>query len=166
MLCEDTARAEGFTSVKLPDARALLRRLLRAIRANWPKTEILLRGDSHYCCPEVLDWCRANGLTYILGVAPTTTLRRHVAGIETSTKQRFDAAPIQGKVRRFKEFYDGAASWSRRVSSAGRWYHTNLTYFIESYLTISIFMPATCAARSNVASNVAKAIPRLNASSK
>ena len=24
----------------LPDARALLRRLLRAIRANWPKTEI------------------------------------------------------------------------------------------------------------------------------
>ena len=24
-------------------------------------TEILLRADSHYCGPEVLDWCRANG---------------------------------------------------------------------------------------------------------
>src|SRR5512134_1802863 len=44
------------------EIRAFLRRLLRAIRANWPKTEILLRADSHYCCPEVLDWCRANGL--------------------------------------------------------------------------------------------------------
>ena len=95
------------------EIRALLRRLLRAIRANWPKTEILLRGDSHYCCPEVLDWCRANGLDDILGVAPTTTLRRHVADLETSTKARFEVAPSLGKLRRFKEFYDGAASWSR-----------------------------------------------------
>ncbi len=41
------------------EIRAFLRWLLRAIRANWPNTEILLRADSHYCCPEVLDWCRA-----------------------------------------------------------------------------------------------------------
>src|SRR6476659_8951879 len=60
------------------EIKAFLRRLLRAIRANWPKTEIVLRADSHYCCPEVLDFCRAEGLDYILGVAPTTTLRRHV----------------------------------------------------------------------------------------
>ena len=92
---------------------AFLRRLLRAIRANWPKTEILLRADSHYCGPEVLDWCRANGLDYILGVAPTTTLRRHIGDLEASTKARFEAAPNNGKARRFKEFLDGAASWSR-----------------------------------------------------
>jgi len=95
------------------EIRAFLRRLLRAIRANWPNTKILLRGDSHYCCPEVLDWCRANGLDYILGVAPTTTLRRHIEGLEASTKARFEAAPKDGKLRRFKEFYDGAKSWSR-----------------------------------------------------
>jgi hypothetical protein len=95
------------------EARAFLRRLLRAIRANWPMTEIMLRADSHYCCPEVLDWCRANGLDYVLGVAPTTTLRAHIESLEASTKARFDAAPKDGKVRRFKEFLDGAASWSR-----------------------------------------------------
>ncbi len=95
------------------EIRAFLRRLLRAIRANWPKTEILLRADSHYCCPEVLDWCRANGIDYILGVAPTSTLRAHIETIEAGTKARFEAAPKDGKVRRFKEFYDGAASWSR-----------------------------------------------------
>ena len=93
------------------EIRAFLRRLLRAIRANWPKTEILVRGDSHYCCPEVLDWCRANGLDYILGVAPTTTLRWHIEGLEASMKARFEAAPKEGKARRFKEFFDGAASW-------------------------------------------------------
>jgi len=105
------------------EIRAFLRRLLRAIRANWPNTKILLRGDSHYCCPEVLDWCRANGLDYILGVAPTTTLRRHIEGLEASTKARFEAAPKDGKLRRFKEFFDGAASWSRvetRRSRRGR----------------------------------------------
>ena len=95
------------------EVRAFLRRLLRAIRANWPKTEILLRADSHYCSPEVLTWCRANGIDYVLGVAPTTTLRRHIGDLEASTKARFDATPKNGKARRFKEFLDGAASWSR-----------------------------------------------------
>jgi hypothetical protein len=95
------------------EIKAFLRRLLRAIRAHWPKTQIMLRGDSHYCAPEVLDFCRANGLDYILGVAPTPTLRRHIEGLEASAKARFEAAPKDGKVRRFKEFYDGAASWSR-----------------------------------------------------
>jgi len=90
-----------------------LRRLLRAIRTFWPRTEILLRADSHYCGPGVLDWCRANKIDYILGVAPTTTLRRHVEALETSTKAQFDATPGQDKLRRFKSFYDGAASWSR-----------------------------------------------------
>ncbi len=95
------------------EIKPFLRRLLRAIRARWPHTEILLRADSHYCGAEVLDFCHANGLDYILGVAPTSTLRRHVEALEASTKVRFDAAPHSGKLRRFKEFYDGAQSWSR-----------------------------------------------------
>jgi len=90
-----------------------LRRLLRMIRANWPATQILIRADSHYCCPEVIDFCRAKGLDFIFGVAPTTTLRRHVEALETSTKARFEAGTKKAKLRRFKEFYDGAASWSR-----------------------------------------------------
>jgi hypothetical protein len=95
------------------EIRAFLRRLLRAIRANWPRTEILLRADSHYCCPEVIDWCRANGIDFIFGVAPTTTLRRHIEGLETSVKASFEASSKEGKARRFKEFYDAAESWSR-----------------------------------------------------
>jgi hypothetical protein len=33
--------------------------------------------------------------------------------LEASTKARFEATPKNGKARRFKEFLDGAASWSR-----------------------------------------------------
>ena len=92
------------------EARAFLRRLVRAIRGHWPRVEILIRADSHYCAPEVLDFCRAEGLDFMLGVAPTTTLRRHVEALERSTAAQRSGT---GKLRRYKEFFDGAASWSR-----------------------------------------------------
>jgi hypothetical protein len=95
------------------EIRALLRRLVRRIRANWPRVEILVRGDSHYCCPEVLDWCRRNRVDFLLGLAPNPALRGHVAALEASTKARFATAEQEGKLRRFKEFYDGASTWSR-----------------------------------------------------
>ena len=43
----------------------------------------------------------------------TTTLRRHVGALEASAKARFEVGTNKTKVRRFKEIYDGAASWSR-----------------------------------------------------
>jgi hypothetical protein len=95
------------------EIRAFLRRLVQGIRANWPRVEILIRADSHYACPEVLDWCEQERLDYVLGLATTSTLRRHVTRLEASTQARFDAGPSGAKVRRFKEFYDGAATWSR-----------------------------------------------------
>src|SRR5512132_57582 len=95
------------------EIRAFLRRLIRAIRAHWPQVEILLRADSHYACPDVMDWCETNSLDYVFGLAPTSTLRRHITGLEESTAARFKAAPTAGKVRRFKEFFDAAKTWSR-----------------------------------------------------
>ena len=75
--------------------------------------EILIRDDSHYCAPEVLAFCRAERLDFIFAVASTTTLRRHVLALETSTTARYAAASNAGKQRRYTEFYDGAGSWSR-----------------------------------------------------
>jgi hypothetical protein len=95
------------------EARSFLRRLVRAIRGHWPRVEILIRADSHYCAPEVLDFCRSEGLNFILGVAPTSTLRRHVEALEQSIAARHSTDPDAGKLRRYKQFLDGAASWSR-----------------------------------------------------
>src|SRR3954452_23980450 len=53
-----------------------LPRLIAPLRAHWPRVDIMLRGDSHFCTPEVLRFCRSNRLEYILGVAPTSTLRK------------------------------------------------------------------------------------------
>ena len=105
------------------EIRAFVRRLIGAIRAHWPKVEILLRPtgqarglkahDSHYAAPEVFDWCRANRVDWIFGLAPNVALSRHVAALEKSTATRFRAAPGRGKVRRFAQFYDAAQSWRR-----------------------------------------------------
>jgi hypothetical protein len=43
------------------EVRAHLRRLMRHIRKNWPKTSILFRGDGHYARPEGMAWCETNG---------------------------------------------------------------------------------------------------------
>ena len=95
------------------EARAFLRRLVREIRSHWPRVEILIRADSHYCAPEVLNLCRAERLDFILAAASTTTLRRHVQALERDTTARYAAASNAGKQRRYTEFYDGAGSWSR-----------------------------------------------------
>ena len=98
-----------------PSGRQIVRwlhRLITAIRTNWPRVEIMLRADSHYCTPEVLRFCRIRELDCTLGVAPTSTLRRHILSLEESTA-RAAAVTDARKLRRFKEFHDGAASWDR-----------------------------------------------------
>ncbi len=103
------ARRPGGKEVR-PFLRRLLARDPRQLAANRnppARRQSLLRS------PQVLDWCRTEGLDFIFGVAPTSTLRRHIEGLEASTKARFEAAPKGGKARRFKEFLHGAKSWSR-----------------------------------------------------
>ena len=95
------------------EIRGFVRRLVGAIRNHWPRVEVLLRADSHYAAPEVFDWCRANRVDWLFGLAGNAALSRHVTALEKSTAERFMAAPNRGKVRRFTQFYDAARSWRR-----------------------------------------------------
>ncbi len=95
------------------EIRGHLRRLIGAIRSHWPGVEILIRADSHYGLPEVIDLCRATEVDFILGVPTSTRLQKHVRTLEARVAAQFEAAPGTGKVRRFTDVYDGADSWSR-----------------------------------------------------
>ena len=48
--------------------------LIRRIRRHWPHTRILIRGDSHYGRSEVMDWCDANDVGFILGLSGNPVL--------------------------------------------------------------------------------------------
>lgn len=73
------------------EAAAHIRRLIRSIRRHWPKTAILLRGDSHYGTPEVVDLCDSLGLQYVLGLSKNARLREHVQTLEVSRQSDMPA---------------------------------------------------------------------------
>jgi hypothetical protein len=95
------------------EAATLLRHLFREIRETWPRIDILVRGDSHYARPEVVDLCRRERIDFIFGLHPTAPLLRHVAGLERQIKAAFEAGPKTAKLRRFTDFYDAPSTWSR-----------------------------------------------------
>lgn len=94
------------------ECAAHIRRLIRQIRRYWPATKILLRADSHYAAPEVLDLCEKLGLRYIFGLSKNPVLNAEVASLEAATALRH-AAKAGTKLRRFKTFSYPARSWSR-----------------------------------------------------
>jgi hypothetical protein len=125
ILVYDTATARPVAVLLRPgktpsgaEIRGHLRRLVRRIRQHWPITRITIRGDSHYGRPEVMAWCEANGLDYILGLSGNAVLDRLVEPIADDVRvRRAEAqAPV---VRRYTETRYGAKSWhcERRVAA-------------------------------------------------
>jgi hypothetical protein len=94
----------------------VLRHVVRAIRARWPRVEILIRGDSHYARPEAMTWCEHNRVGYVFGLAGNQVLLAKVAALaEDAALGR--VAGEGDKVRRFAEFRYAARTWKalRRV---------------------------------------------------
>src|SRR3954447_13690310 len=57
---------------KTPDGvegALVLRHVVGAIRAGWPRVEIVVRGDSHSSRPEAVNWLERNPVGYIFGLA-------------------------------------------------------------------------------------------------
>jgi hypothetical protein len=104
---------------KTPDGAEValvLRHVIRAIRKRWPKVDILVRGDSHYGCPEGMAWCERNRVGYVFGLAGNKVLLRRVAALaEAAALERVEGGAA--KVRRFAEFAYAAKTWAaeRRV---------------------------------------------------
>ena len=99
------------------EARTIVKHLIGRIRRNWPRVEILLRGDSHYARPEVMDWCEAGGVDYIFGLAGNEVLHRRVAALVEDVALRRAGKGADAKVRRFADLRYAAATWraERRV---------------------------------------------------
>jgi hypothetical protein len=103
---------------KTPSGREIrghLRRLVRMIRGYWPHTHITIRGDSHYARPEVMDFCDANGIDFVFGLAGNDVLRRLVEPIADDVRVR--RAEAAAAIRCYTETRYGAKSWQvdRRV---------------------------------------------------
>ena len=94
------------------EVRAHVRRLVRRIRKHWPKTKILIRGDSHYGRKEAMEWCEQNDVAYIFGFGPNAVLAEKIfPKLDEVCVQR--AIVQANKVRGFATTRYAAKSWSR-----------------------------------------------------
>ncbi len=46
------------------------------MRAAWPEVKIVVRGDSGFCRNELMSWCEAQGVDFVLGLARNQRLRK------------------------------------------------------------------------------------------
>jgi hypothetical protein len=101
----------------------ILVRLLSYLRCHWPQTHILVRGDSHFATPEVIDGIANRRLTdFVFGLAGNAVLLRHAAPVlqearrlhqqRTATAQAYgQRLPVSSRL--YEECSYAAASWSR-----------------------------------------------------
>jgi len=99
-----------------------LDRIVSQIRARWPKTRIIVRGDSGFCRDAIMHWCEENGLYYLLGLARNNRLN-HILSREMQWAKT--ACKATGKAARFfRDFtYRTRNSWSRKRRVIGKAEH-------------------------------------------
>lgn len=95
---------------------AILKRIVRTLRARWPAVTIELRADSGFAIPALYDWCEAEQVGYTIGLGRNDRLADAIAELqavaETQSQQQGGT-----KVRLLGETTYQAASWPhpRRV---------------------------------------------------
>jgi hypothetical protein len=94
---------------------AVLRRLVDALRARWPRVQLELRADAGFAVPALYDYCEREGITYTIGLVTNTRLEA-LAAPRLARAQQLQAE-TGGKIRLAGEAEYQAASWAqaRRV---------------------------------------------------
>jgi hypothetical protein len=89
-----------------------LKRIVAQIRSVWSRVRIVVRGDSGFCREELMAWCEAEGVEYLLGLAKNERLQAEIVKEMGHAKALYQQT---GRAARwFTEFvYQTRKSWSR-----------------------------------------------------
>jgi hypothetical protein len=99
-----------------------LARIVGLIRKAWPDVRIAIRADSGFCRDEIMAWCEAEGVGYVLGLARNRRLVAEVARELAEARAIYDETGRASRV--FKDFeYSTLKSWSRRRRVVGKAEH-------------------------------------------
>ena len=55
----------------------------------WPEIEIVLRADGGFCRDEILSWCEANAVDYVIGLPKNDRLQRRIKRRMKLARRRF-----------------------------------------------------------------------------
>jgi hypothetical protein len=100
-------------------------RMVAQIRRAWPRVKIILRADSGFARDALMNWCEANKVDFVFGLARNHRLEEELAGDLATAK---DLCEASGKAARvFRDFrYRTLDSWSRERRVVGKAEHTLL----------------------------------------
>jgi hypothetical protein len=102
-------KAKRFTGRQM---LSVLKRLVKRLRHAWPDTLLILRGDSHFAYPEVMQWIEAQPeLSYVTGLTSNAVLKALARAVVEQAKRAY--AYSGRKVTRFHSTRDQAETWSR-----------------------------------------------------
>ena len=92
--------------------RAVLKLLVRRLRAAWPNVKITIRADSGFCRWRLMRWCDSHGIGYVLGLAKNAVLERLARDEIERAERQFRRTGQPQRV--FGSFSYAAGSWDRR----------------------------------------------------
>ncbi len=92
-------------------ARAVLKLLVKKLRAAWPEVKLTIRGDSGFCRWRTMRWCDSQGIGYVPGLARNVRLERLAIDWTAQAGRRFRRS---GQPQRlFGSLGYQAGSWDR-----------------------------------------------------
>jgi len=114
---------EGFsgkliTTILKPGRRSksvnvfsILKRIIIYLREQWPDTMIIVRGDSHFCSKELMDWVHGlKRVEFITGLTGNAILNKHAKVTIESARREYNK--YNKPVKRYHSFEYKANSWS------------------------------------------------------
>jgi hypothetical protein len=94
-------------------------RIVAQIRQRWPRTRILLRGDSGFAREALMAWCEANRIDFLFGLARNERLEAAIK--DEMMLAALDSLRTGRAARRFKDFmWSTLDSWSRNRRVVGK----------------------------------------------
>jgi hypothetical protein len=146
-----------ITSILKPGRRSkninvysILKRIISHLQTKWKNTIIVIRGDSHFCCHELMDWAHGKrNIRFITGITGNSVLNKLSEGTKLSAEREYKK--YETPVKRYHSFEYKAGSWeySQRVivkvevSSMG----TNVRYIVtdmKEYRTQQLYEKGYC----------------------
>jgi hypothetical protein len=91
-----------------------IQRIVGQIRAAWPATRIILRGDSGFCRNPLMSWCENNRVDFVFGLARNQRLRKIIGAQMHAATQQWNQTGKPARV--FSEF-----TYQTKKTNKGGW---------------------------------------------
>ena len=119
LLCARLRRADIDASAGAVDE---LERIVGQIRRAWPEVKIVIRADSGFAREQIMSWCEAHAVDYVLGLAKNSRLSRALARQLRDAKRLHEQTGRPARV--FRDFtYRTRKTWSRKRRVVGKAEH-------------------------------------------